>query len=188
MKKIIQVFIDVADSINVILASVTSVLFIPLMGLSVYEVFTRRILGSPTIWTLEMTRFIFVPIVILAMGYTLLAKGHATIDVFSEKFSDKTRAIVDSITIIIFLLPSSIIMFLNSYRGAKMSWDSLERTPSAFNAPIYPIKAFMPIGFAILFLAALSWLLKDIYFLTAKEKIESKIMTKLKPGTDIKDL
>lgn len=188
MKKIIQIFIDVSDALNVFIASIFSVLFIPLMFLSVYEVFTRRILGSPTIWTLETTRFVFVPIVVLAMGYTLLFKGHATIDLFSEKFSDKTKAIVDSITTLIFLLPSSLIMFLNSLKMASMSWASLERTPSAFNAPIYPIKTFMPIGFAILFLAALSWFIKSVYFLAAKEKIESKIMAKLKPTTAIKDL
>lgn len=188
MKKIIQIIIDIIDAINIFVGSIFSVLFIPLMLLSVYEVFTRRILGNPTIWTLEVTSFIFVPIVVLAMGYTLIHKGHATIDVFSEKFSNKTKAIVDSITILIFLMPAAVVMFINSLKGAQMSWASLERTPSAFNAPIYPIKTFMPIGFALLILAALSWFLKSIYFLAAKEKIESKIIKKLKPSTDIKDL
>ncbi len=188
MKKVIQVFIDVADGINIIIAAIASVFFIPLVGLGVYEVITRRIFGSPTIWTLEMTRFVFVPIVILSIGYTLLVGGHATIDLFSEKFKARTRAIVNTITIILFLLPSSIVMFINSYRATAMSWASLERTPSAFNAPIYPVKTMMPIGFAALILAAVSWLLKNIYFLKAKEKIESKIMMKLKPGTDTEDL
>ena len=188
MKKIIQGYIDIADAVNIFIGSVFSVLFIPLMLLSVYEVFTRRIMGNPTIWTLEMTSFLFVPIVVLAMGYTLIHKGHASIDVFSEKFKDKTKAVVDSVTIVVFLLPSAIVMFINSLKGAQMSWAVLERTPSAFNAPIYPIKTFLPIGFAILVLAALSWLLKSLYFLKAKEKIESRIMKKLKPGTNINDL
>jgi TRAP-type mannitol/chloroaromatic compound transport system permease small subunit len=188
MKKIIQIYIDITDALNIFIGSIFSIFFIPLMFLSVYEVITRRIMGNPTIWTLEMTSFIFVPIVVLAMGYTLLHKGHATIDVFSEKFSDKTKAVVDSITIAVFLLPSSLIMFLNSLEGAMMSWASMERTPSAFNAPIYPIKTFLPIGFALLFLAALSWFVKSVYFVFAKEQIESKIMMRLKPSTNIKDL
>jgi TRAP-type mannitol/chloroaromatic compound transport system permease small subunit len=188
MKKIVQAFINVIDMINVALASVFSILFIPLMFLSVYEVFTRRLLGSPTIWTLEVTKFTFVPIVVMAMGYTLLLRGHATIDLFSEKFKDKTRAAVETIMAIVFLLPSSLIMFINSSRGAAMSWASLERTPSAFNAPIYPIKTFLPIGFALLLLAAISWIVKNVYFLAAKEHIESKIIQKLRPNTNIKEL
>lgn len=185
MKKIIQLYINLADALNIYIGALFSVLFIPLMLLSVYEVFTRRILGNPTIWTLETTSFIFVPIVVLAMGYTLLYKGHATIDVFSEKYKDRTRAIVESITTIIFLLPSSVVMYINSLKGAQMSWASLERTPSAFNAPIYPIKTILPIGFALLFLAGLSWLVKNLYFLITKEKVESKILMKLLKTTAV---
>jgi TRAP-type mannitol/chloroaromatic compound transport system permease small subunit len=188
MKKIVQAFVDVIDTINVVFASAFSVLFIPLMFLSVYEVFTRRLLGSPTIWSLEVTKFMFVPIVVMAMGYTLLLRGHATIDLFSEKFKPKTAAAVNLVMSALFLLPSSLIMFINSTRGAAMSWASLERTPSAFNAPIYPIKTFLPIGFALLFLAALSWIVKSAYFLAAKEHIESKIIRKLKPAADVADI
>jgi TRAP-type mannitol/chloroaromatic compound transport system permease small subunit len=188
MKKIVQFFIDVVDFLNVAIASIASVLFIPLMLLSVYEVFTRRLLGSPTIWSLEVTKFTFVPIVMMAIGYTLLLKGHATIDLFAEKFKPMTKSVVEIIMSVIFLLPSSIIMLINSTRGAAMSWASLERTPSAFNAPIYPIKTLLPIGFALLTLAAISWIVKNAYFVAAKENIESKIIRKLKPSTDIKEL
>jgi TRAP-type mannitol/chloroaromatic compound transport system permease small subunit len=188
MKKIVQIFIDVIDVINVVIASIASVLFIPLMFLSVYEVFTRRLLGSPTIWSLEVTKFTFVPIVVLAMGYTLLLGGHATIDLFAEKFKSGTRAAVTVIMSLIFLVPSSLIMFINSSRNAAMSWASLERTPSAFNMPIYPIKTILPIGFALLFLAALSCIVKSGYYLAAKEHIESKIIRRLKPAANIKEL
>lgn len=188
MKKIIQAFINIVDFINIAIGGLFSVFFIPLMGLSVFEVISRRILGKPTVWTLEMTRFIFVPIVMMALGYTLLLQGHATIDVFSDKFSPKLKAIVEVFMTAIFLIPSSIVIFMQSFRGAKMSWAILERTPSAFNVAVYPVKALIPLGFALLTLAALSWFLKNLYFLIKNEKIESKIIVRLNPSTDIKDL
>ncbi|MDX9917189.1 MAG: TRAP transporter small permease subunit [Gudongella sp.] len=178
MKKVIQFIVDVADFINIKVAVLVSILFIPLVGLSVYEVIVRRLFGKPTIWSLEMTRFSFVPIAVLALGYTFIIGGHATIDVFTEKFSEKLKAIIHILGIVVLLLPTSIVMFMNSYLTASMSWASLERTPSAFNAPIYPIKALIPIGFALLTIAAISELLKSIYFLATNEKMQSKARNK----------
>lgn len=178
MKKIIKMVINILDSINFYAGIIGSLFFIPLTVLMVYEVFTRRVLGSPTIWTFETSRFLFVPLIMLGLGFTLLFRGHATIDLFYEKFSPKVRAIVDSITLIVFLFSASIIMFLNAFKQTSMSWKSLERTASAFNVPVYPVKTLLPIGFALLLLAGISVLLKNIYFLATKEEIESNIVAK----------
>lgn len=178
MKKVIQVAINIIDTLNFYAGIIGAVFFIPLTILMVYEVFTRRVLGSPTVWTFETSRFLFVPLIMLALGFTLLFRGHATIDLFYERFSPKVRAIVDSITLVVFLMSASFLMFLNGWKQSSMSWASLERTPSAFNVPIYPVKTFLPIGFALLFLAGLSLLLKNLYFLKTKEQIESNIIAK----------
>lgn len=178
MKKIIKAVVNILDLINFYSGLVGSIFFIPLTALMFFEVFTRRVLGSPTVWTFETSRFLFVPLIMLALGFTLIFRGHATIDLFYEKFSAKTQAIVDSVTLVIFLLSGSVIMFLNSFKQTSMSWASLERTASAFNAPVYPVKTLLPIGFALLFLAGISMLLKNIYFLTTKEKLESNIVRK----------
>lgn len=178
MKKIIRAVVNILDSINFYAGIIGSVFFIPLTLLMLYEVFTRRILGSPTVWTFETSRFLFVPLIMLALGFTLIFRGHATIDLFYEKMSSKVKAIVDSITLTVFLLTGSLIMFLNAFKQTSMSWASLERTASAFNAPVYPVKTLLPIGFALLFLAGVSMLLKNIYFLATKEQLESNIVSK----------
>ncbi|PKM84373.1 MAG: hypothetical protein CVU86_07645 [Firmicutes bacterium HGW-Firmicutes-11] len=178
MKKVIKLVINIFDTINFYAGIIGALFFIPLTILMVFEVFTRRVLGAPTVWTFETSRFLFVPLIMLALGFTLLFRGHATIDLFYERFSPKVRAIVDSITLIIFLMSASLIMFLNGLKQSSMSWASLERTASAFNVPVYPVKTFLPVGFALLILAALSVLLKNIYFLATKEEIESNIIAK----------
>lgn len=178
MKKVIKMVINILDTINFYAGIIGSLFFIPLTALMVYEVFTRRVLGAPTIWTFETSRFLFVPLIMLGLGFTLLFRGHATIDLFYEKFNKKARAIIDSITLLVFLFSASIIMFLNGFKQSAMSWGSLERTASAFNVPVYPVKTFLPIGFALLLLAGISVLLKNIYFLATKEEIESNIIAK----------
>lgn len=164
-------FVRTLDLLNTLLGKFASVLFIGLVGLTVFEVITRRFLGSPTIWTYEMTTFLFAPLVLFALGYTYIENNHATIDIFYQKFSPERKALVNVIMITLFLLPSSIILFIDTLEFALMSWDSLERTASAFNAPIYPVKTTMPIGYLFLMFAAISHLLKNIYFLVKKENL-----------------
>ena len=177
VRKIIQVIIDVIDTIAVWSAKIFSILFIPLMLLMVYEVFTRRVLGQPTVWTYEMARFLFVPLIMMCIGYTHLQGGHASIDLLYGKMSRRGKAITNVLTHIFLLGWASILAIQDTLTLARMSWASLERTPSAFNAPIYPVKTFMPIGFILVFLVCISVLLKNGYFLATNEPIQSKIMT-----------
>ena len=146
LRKTIQFIIDVIDTIAVWTGKIFSVFFIPLMMLMVYEVFTRRILGKPTVWTFEMSRFLFVPLIMMAIAYTHLQGGHANIDLVYEKMSPKVRAIFNVITHFVFMGVSAVIALQDTITQAGMSWASLERTPSAFNAPIYPVKTFMPLA------------------------------------------
>ena len=52
-----------------------------LLVFSCYEVFTRRVLHSPTIWTHEILSYFFCASVMLLMGHTQLHKGHANVDI-----------------------------------------------------------------------------------------------------------
>src|SRR5512143_63585 len=74
-----------------------------LMVLSCYEVFTRRILHAPTIWTHEILSYFFCGSVLLLMGYTQLYKGHANVDILYERFSPRTKAAIDVICFVFFM-------------------------------------------------------------------------------------
>ena len=65
MKKIIKLVINIFDTINFYAGIIGALFFIPLTLLMVFEVFTRRVLGAPTVWTFETSRFLFVPLIML---------------------------------------------------------------------------------------------------------------------------
>ena len=69
-----------------------SVTILVLLVFSCYEVFTRRVLHSPTIWTHEILSYFFCASVMLLMGHTQLHKGHANVDILYARFSPKTQA------------------------------------------------------------------------------------------------
>ncbi|MCX5841728.1 MAG: TRAP transporter small permease subunit [Deltaproteobacteria bacterium] len=153
------------------IGSVVSWVFVILVGLSCFEVFTRRVLGKPTIWTHEILSYTFCALILLTMGYTQLYKSHANIDVFYDALSKRNKVIADVINYLIFGLPFVIIMMVDGTIFAATSWMMQERTPSAFNFIVYPAKTLIPIGFALFFLQLLADFVKKIIYLVKGEEL-----------------
>src|SRR4030042_5590575 len=114
--------------------------------LSVFEVFTRRILGRPTIWTHEILSYLFCASIMLTMAYTLRYKQHVVVDLIYGRLSPKTKAILNAITFIFFLGFFSAIFLWKGIVFAATSWAMLERTPSAFNFYVFPANTLLPVG------------------------------------------
>lgn len=146
-------------------------LMLSLMFFTCYEVLTRRIFQAPTIWTLEMSTYFFCAVCMLALGYTQQAGGHVNVDILFAGFSPKMKAICNIITFLLFLGIFSAILTIY---GGIFAYDAImigERSPSAFNALVWPAKLAMPIGAFLLFIQAVSDVLKDVIFLLRGERI-----------------
>lgn len=142
-----------------------------LVGLSVYEVITRRLLGSPTIWTHEVLGYIFGAHVMLAVGYTLLHNEHVNVDFIVSRFSEKRQALIDVLAFIVFLGPLLYVLLTQGYAFAARAWAVLERAPSAFNSPVYPAKTLIPVGALLLTIQAFSHLIRKILFLVTGVRV-----------------
>jgi len=148
-----------------------SVTILVLLVFSCYEVFTRRILHSPTIWTHEILSYFFCASVMLLMGHTQLHKGHANVDIFYANFSPKTKAGVNAVTFIFFMGLFTLVFFTDALNFAGTSWAMKERTPTAFNPIVYPAKTILPVGAFLLLLQGLADFAKDIVFLVKGERL-----------------
>lgn len=167
LKKLVRIL----DSISEWSGRICGWLVLVICGLSIYEVITRRFLGKPTIWTNEMIGYIFCATVLLLMGYTLLYRAHANVDLLYERMSPKTQAIVDIITYIVLVGLFVVIFFINAVRYAGTSWAMMERSPSAFNAYVFPAKTMLPLGAFLLLLQVVSNFIKRVVFLVKGESL-----------------
>jgi TRAP-type mannitol/chloroaromatic compound transport system permease small subunit len=133
--------------------------------LSLYEVFTRRLLGEPTIWTHEIIAYCFCAAVLLTIGYTLKHRAHANVDVLYGYLSPRTQAILDLVTYSVFLGIFTVVLLNEGIKFAANSWSIMERTPSAFNFYIFPAKTLLPVGMFLLTLQMISDVIRKIVFL-----------------------
>jgi TRAP-type mannitol/chloroaromatic compound transport system permease small subunit len=125
------------------------------------DVFMRYFVGRPAIWTAESAQLLFGAYAVLSGGYLLAQGAHVNVDLFYAKFPPRTKAAVDIFTsILTFLFVGALVYF-----GSAMAWDSvlrLERSASAWNPPIWPIRLAIPIGAILLLLQAIVKLIQDI--------------------------
>ncbi|MCF8146854.1 MAG: TRAP transporter small permease subunit [Deltaproteobacteria bacterium] len=144
-------------------------LIIPLTIVVVYEVISRRILGAAHIWAPEVTNYLYGPHFMLVAAYTLLHKGHVSIDIIYQKFSPRTRGILDIITYTCLFFPFCFIMLHQGILFAKTSWMMGETSGSA-GMPVVPeIKTVIPVTFALLLIQGLATYIRAI-IQTAKGK------------------
>ena len=167
----LRAFVKILDNISEWCGRISSWFIVTIIALSLYEVFTRRLLGKPTIWTHEIIAYCFAAAVLLTIGYTLKYKAHANVDIIYEYLSPRTQAIFDLIGYVVFMMTFTLILLYESIRFAAASWAILERTPSAFNFYLFPAKTLLPLGMLFLTLQMVSDIIKKIIFLTKGERL-----------------
>ena len=167
----IRTLLKKIDTISEWCGRIFSWFIVAIILLSVFEVFTRRILGKPTIWTHEILSYLFCASIMLTMAYTLRHKQHVSVDLIYARLTPKTKAILNIITFVIFLGFFSIVFLWEGIRFAATSWGMLERTPSAFNFYVFPAKTLLPIGASLLLVQGISDFIKNIVFVAKGEKL-----------------
>ena len=103
------------------------------------------------------------------MAYTLREGGHIRIDAFSGKFSQTSKAVIDLIGYLFFVLPclcwvtwSLWSYWLRSYNTNELSGQS------AWNPIVWPFKLIFFLAFALLTAQIVAEVIKAILYLTGK--------------------
>ena len=152
---------------------------IPLILANVVEVFSRYVLRSPTMWALDVTTMSYASLFMLGAALALLKGAHVRTDMLWERFSDRTKGMIDSLALLVFFLPTMAVLFSISIDDFLYSVSIDERSSSGAWTPIlWPLRGVIPLTAFMLFLQGISELMKSLWawrtgvFLTVHEKIE----------------
>lgn len=108
---------------------------------------------------------------LLGAAYTLKEGGHVRIDVFYQKYSVKTRALVDLFGTVFLLMPVCIFIFLMSWDYVSVSWRIMEESSQPGGLPfVYISKSFLLIFSVTLILQGISEILKNLLIYQAEQK------------------
>lgn len=129
----------------------------PLILFTCYEVVSRYVLDSPTVWAFELGYMLTGANFLLGMGYALRENAHIRIEVFYQHYSPRTQAVIDTLTYVLIVIPMCSWLAWGLFEYALGAYLSSEHSGfSAWNPLVWPFRCAFFIGFASLALQGLA--------------------------------
>ncbi len=160
-------------------------LVVPLVGVTLFDVITRRffVLGSTKLQEMEWHLHTGLFLLCLAWGY--LVDAHVRVDLVREKFAPRTKAWIELVGCVAFLLPYAALILYFGYDFVLVSFQQGEGSAATTGLPHrWIIKSTIVIGFVFVLGAGLAVLFRKIAFLFGSDDLDFRMSTMERPLPD----
>lgn len=121
------------------------------MVLGFADVIGTKFLDYPVPGTLEFTESTMVLVVFGALAFTQSKRGHIRVEIFYNFGGPRTRALLDAFTHLIALIYFGLLCWVG-IQEAIYSWEISEASMGTIRFPLFPARALLAIGTALLLL------------------------------------
>ena len=150
------------DAVTALLGRAVAWLVLAAVLVSAGNAIIRKAFDMSSNAWLELQWYLFGAVFMIAAAYTLQRNEHIRIDVVSGNLSKRTRDWIDLFGHLFFLTPFVLLMLYLLVPYVSRSVRNQEMSGSASGLIIWPAKAILLAGFALLFLQAISEIIKRI--------------------------
>ena len=154
------------DKLNEIIGRSVAWLILAAIVVSALNAVVRKLFNSSSNAWLELQWYLFGAAFMLAAAYTLKQNEHIRIDIVYGVFRRRTQHWIDLFGHVFFLLPFVVLMVWLFIPFVRTAWLSGEVSASAGGLIVWPARALLLAGFALLLLQALSEIIKKIAILS----------------------
>ena len=117
---------------------------------------------------LEIQWYLFAACVMLGASQVLRINQHIRVDVIYGRYSGRTQALVDLAGLVLFMLPSMLVMIYFAWPLFVRMFVSGEVSSNAGGLIRWPAMALLPLGFGMLFAQGVSEVIKRVAWLAHK--------------------
>lgn len=156
---------EILDGIVSTIGRLAAWLAVALIGVILLDVVTRRlfVLGSTRLQELEW--HLHGGLLLLVIGFAYLRNAHVRIEIFRESMAPRGRAIVEMIGCVVLIAPFCWLMVTSGYTYAYRAFVVGEGSAALTGLQHrFIIKSMIPIGFALVAMAATAIFLKCFVF------------------------
>lgn len=150
------------DATNRIIGQLAAFAMLAACTISFLNALSRYAFSRSSNFWLEIQWYFFGAMFMLAAGYVLKLNEHVRVDLLYGLLKPRKRLWVDILGTILFLMPACAVL---GWLTFGMFWDAYVSHEESTNAPglkVWPALLMFPLGFALLFLQAISELIKRI--------------------------
>jgi TRAP-type mannitol/chloroaromatic compound transport system permease small subunit len=150
------------DVVNTYIGRIVAWALLAAILVSAVNATVRKVLNTSSNAWLEIQWILFGAVFLLCAAWTLLSNEHIRIDIVNNMLPKRVRDWIDVIGHVLFLMPMAFVL---AYLGWPFFWRSLlqnEQSTNAGGLPVYPSKLLIPLAFTLLFIQAISELIKRL--------------------------
>jgi len=139
---------NLLDRISTVTGKAAAWLTLFMVVVTFVVVVMRYVFDAGLIWVQESVVWMHAAVFMLGAAYTLRDEEHVRVDVFYRAMSDRQRAWVDLVGVVLFLLPLCVFLGWKSFDFVTQSWSIREASRESGGLP-YP---FVPMLKTVLLL------------------------------------
>lgn len=152
-----------ADTLTDAAGRLAGVLAIALVALSFSLVVARYALGVGSVAAQEGVLWLHSALFLLGLAFALRHGAHVRVDVFSQRWTPRTRARVEFAGMVLLLLPFCVFIVAMSWDYVAASWSAREGSRDPGGLPgWYLLKSLLPLSAALLMLQAVAETLRAL--------------------------
>lgn len=157
------------DACSAFMGKSAAWLTLAIVLLTTYLVIGRYVLHDNSIALQELVVYMHAAVFMLGAAYALQRDEHVRVDVFYRGAAPRTKAVINIVGTVFFLLPFAAMVLWFSWRYAANAWQVREGSSNAGGLPyVYLLKTLIPVFAASLIMQGIAELLRNILILSGK--------------------
>lgn len=159
------------DNTNRRIGGVVAWLATIMVAIQFAVVVLRYIFGVSSLMLQESMTYMFSILFMLGAGHTLLNDGHVRVDIFYRTAKPSTKAVIDLIGSMFFLIPCCVLILILSQPYVAASWAVLEGSKETSGIPgIFLLKSLIPVFAVLLLLQGIASAIRAYLTLTHRQR------------------
>lgn len=156
----IESFFQKASSL---LGRVLAIVFL-LMAVNVfYDVIMRYFFRNSSVGMQELEWHLFSIVILFGVSVALLEEGHVRVDFLYDRFPVRTKAVINIVGTVFFLIPLACLILFGSFDFVVDSYKIKEISENPGGLPYrYVIKGMIPLSFAVLIFFSIGYTVRNI--------------------------
>jgi len=153
-------FVRIVETINYRIGRMAMYLLIVLALVLLWSAIAKAFF-QPSLWTQEMAQFTMIAYVALGGAYSLLLGANVRMDLLYGRWSVRTRAAVDCVSIFALIIFLGVMLW-GGIESTIYAFEIGERSRTIWRPYMAPIKIVICTGVVLMLLQSVAFLIRDI--------------------------
>lgn len=170
--RIIALVVRAISALNALIGNIFSWLSLAIVLVCFTVVVQRYLFSTTHLWMQDLYVWLNGAMFTAVAGFALLRNDHVRVDIFYRPASVRSKAIIDLIGVVVFLLPFCWIVYRYGLPFVSRSWRIHEGSANIGGMPgLYILKSFILVFAALIALQGIAMALRSILVLARQEEL-----------------